>query len=368
MRIIEDTKYDFSDLLIIPKRSSLISRKNVVLEKEYNFLHSQYGYKGIPIISSNMSHTGTFEMAKALNAHGLSTALHKHYEVNELVKFFKENQDAINFYSMGILDHDYTKFKKVYAELMPSFGDLPKIKYINIDVANGYSEQFVQFVSEMRNEFPDIVIMAGTVVTGEMTEQLLISGADIVRIGIGSGSVCTTRKKTGVGYPQLSAVIECADAAHGLKGHIVSDGGCTMPGDVAKAFGGGADFVMLGGLFSGHEEGGGEYVYPEIPEGLNMTSADAELIKPTHMKFHGMSSEAAMNKYSGGVAEYRTSEGKEVLVPYRGSVENTIKEILGGLRSTCTYTGSKSLKELPKRTTFIKVNNQYNRVFGDEEK
>jgi len=356
MRIIEDVKYDFSDLLIIPKRSSLISRKNVVLEKEYTFLHSPYVYCAIPILSSNMTHTGTFEMAHALNAFGLSAAIHKHYEPQELADFFSLTHKAWNFYSMGILEHDYKKFKLVN-ELM-TFG---KIRYINIDVANGYSEQFVQFVSEMRNEFPDIVIMAGTVVTPEMTEQLLMSGADIVRIGIGSGSVCTTRKKTGVGYPQASAVIECADAAHGLKGHVVSDGGCTMPGDVSKAFGAGADFVMLGGMFAGHDEGGG------VITDSNGLRLNGDYDGKKFMSFHGMSSEAAMNKYAGGVAEYRASEGKEVLVPYRGSVENTIKEILGGLRSTCTYVGAKTLKELPKRTTFIKVNRSHNTVFGDEK-
>jgi len=347
MRIIEDTKYDFSDLLIIPKRSSLVSRKNVILEKEYNFLHSNFFYKGIPIISSNMTHTGTFEMARAMNEFCLSTAIHKHYTPEELAKFFNEPHSAMNFYSMGILEKDYEKFLEVN-ELMKD----GNIKYINIDVANGYSEQFERFVSKMRDKHPDLIIMAGTVVTPEMTEQLLVSGADIVRLGIGSGSVCTTRKKTGVGYPQASAVIECADAAHGLKGHVVSDGGCTMPGDVAKAFGAGADFVMLGGLFSGHEEGGGEEIWKTGKK---------------YLKFHGMSSETAMNKYSGGVAEYRASEGKEVLIPYRGAVENTIHEILGGIRSCCTYTGSKTLKELPKRTTFIKVNHTHNTVFGDEK-
>lgn len=346
MRIIEDTKYDFSDLLIIPKRSSLISRKNVVLEKEYEFLHSRYGYKGIPIISSNMTHTGTFEMARALNKFGLSAAIHKHYESKELAEFFDEVHGGMNFYSMGILEKDYEKFVKVNA-LMNDYS----IKYVNIDVANGYSEQFEDFVQRMRTDFPTLVIMAGTVVTPEMTEQLLLSGADIVRIGIGSGSVCTTRKKTGVGYPQLSAIIECADAAHGLKGHVVSDGGCTMPGDFSKAFGAGADFVMSGGLFSGHDEGGGEIITKEDKQ---------------YMKFHGMSSTEAMNKYAGGVAEYRASEGKEVLVPYRGVVENTIKEILGGIRSACTYVGAKTLKELPKRCTFIKINRTHNTIFGDE--
>ena len=115
-------------------------------------------------------------------------------------------------------------------------------------------------VAQVRAEFPNHTILAGNVVTGEMVEELILSGADIIKVGIGPGSVCTTRKKTGVGYPQLSAVLECADAAHGLGGHIISDGGCTCPGDVAKAFGAGADFVMMGGMLAGHDQSGGEVI------------------------------------------------------------------------------------------------------------
>jgi GMP reductase len=204
-------------------------------------------------------------------------------------------------------------------------------------------------VQRIRAAHPQLVIMAGNVVTGEMTEELLLSGADIVKVGIGPGSVCTTRKMTGVGYPQLSAVIECADAAHGLGGHICADGGCTTPGDVAKAFGAGADFVMLGGMFAGHDESGGELV-----------ERNGEKFK----RFYGMSSKTAMEKYAGGVAEYRAAEGKEVLVPYRGPVADTVQEILGGVRSACTYVGARRLKEFSKRTTFVRVTQQANEVFG----
>jgi GMP reductase len=216
-------------------------------------------------------------------------------------------------------------------------------------VANGYHENFATFVAKIRNDYPELVIMAGNVVTGEMTEELILSGADIVKVGIGPGSVCTTRKMTGVGYPQLSAVIECADAAHGLGGHICADGGCTTPGDVAKAFGGGADFVMLGGMLAGHDESGGELV-----------SRDGQPFK----RFYGMSSKAAMERYAGGVAEYRAAEGKEVLLPYRGPVAATAQDILGGVRSACTYVGARRLKELTKRTTFIRVTQQLNEIFG----
>lgn len=388
MRIIEDTKLDYSDVLIVPKRSELTSRKEVNLIRNYTFLNSKASYSGVPIISSNMDQTGTIEMADALNDFEVSTALHKHYSAEDLVNYFKQEGNLSSFYSMGISDSDFEKFKHVYAGTDGAFNK------ICIDVANGYTKQFEEFVSRIREEHPNMIIMAGSVVTPEMTEQLLRAGADIVRVGIGSGSVCTTRKLTGVGYPQLSAVIECADAAHGLRGHICADGGCQMPGDIAKAFGAGADFVMIGGMMAGHEECGGEKVYDlNYPiskeraiqkhyrlyidhktdevyklDGNDTTwSKQVYKAKPTHMKFYGMSSSAAMQKYSGGVAEYRASEGKEVLVPYRGSVDDTIKEILGGLRSACTYTGSKTLKELPKRTTFIKVNHTHNTVFGDEK-
>jgi GMP reductase len=234
---------------------------------------------------------------------------------------------------------DLEKFKNVKASL-------PKTTQLNIciDVANGYSEYFSEFVKKIRDENPQSRIMAGNVVTAEMTEELILSGADIVKIGIGPGSVCTTRKMTGVGYPQLSAIIECADAAHGLGGLICADGGIKVPGDFGKAFGAGADFVMCGGIFAGHDECGGE-------------------VEDGYMSFYGMSSDTAMNKHAGGVANYRTSEGKTVKVPYKGPVENTIKEILGGLRSTCTYVGATKLKELSKRTTFIMVNRQLNNKF-----
>jgi GMP reductase len=228
-----------------------------------------------------------------------------------------------------------------------------KLRFLCLDIANGYSEHFVDYVKKVRQEFPTKIIMAGNVVTGEMTEQLILSGADIVKVGIGPGSVCTTRKKTGVGYPQLSAVLECADAAHGVGGHIISDGGCTMPGDFAKAFGAGADFVMAGGTFSGHDESGG----------------DIKIIDGRKFKeFYGMSSAVAMKKHSGEVANYRASEGKYVLVPFRGPVQNTLSEILGGIRSACTYVGAGKLKELSKRTTFIRVlSSHHNVVFGDEK-
>jgi len=344
MHIEHEVKLDFKDVLIRPKRSTLTSRSDVDITREFVFRHAGVKYHGIPIIASNMDTTGTFEMARALDAFRLSTALHKHYSVDECVRFFRSlERKSAAFYSMGITKADEEKFKRV----VDAAGEA--VVYVCIDVANGYHENFGTFVTRIRSAYPRLVIMAGNVVTGEMTEELILSGADIVKVGIGPGSVCTTRKMTGVGYPQLSAVIECADAAHGLSGLICADGGCSTPGDVAKAFGGGADFVMLGGMFAGHEESGGERV---------------ERDGATYQRFYGMSSKAAMDRYAGGVAEYRAAEGKEVLVPYRGAVANTAQEILGGVRSACTYVGARRLKELSKRTTFVRVTQQLNEVFG----
>jgi GMP reductase len=344
MHIEHEVKLDFKDVLIRPKRSTLTSRSDVDITREFVFRHAGVKYHGIPIIASNMDTTGTFEMARALDAFRLSTALHKHYSVDECIRFFRSlERKSAAFYSMGITKADEEKFKRV----VDAAGDA--VGYVCIDVANGYHENFGTFVTRIRSAYPRLVIMAGNVVTGEMTEELVLSGADIVKVGIGPGSVCTTRKMTGVGYPQLSAVIECADAAHGLSGLICADGGCSTPGDVAKAFGGGADFVMLGGMFAGHDESGGERV---------------ERDGATYQRFYGMSSKAAMERYAGGVAEYRAAEGKEVLVPYRGPVANTAQEILGGVRSACTYVGARRLKELSKRTTFVRVTQQLNEVFG----
>jgi len=281
--------------------------------------------------------------------HKMFTAVHKHYTNEHWAKFLAEAPNGVeNFIaiSTGTSTDDFEKLTDI-------LNDNPKLRFICIDVANGYSEHFVAFVKQVRKRFSDKVIIAGNVVTGVMVEELLLSGADIIKVGIGPGSVCTTRVKTGVGYPQLSAIIECADAAHGLGGQIISDGGCSTPGDVAKAFGAGADFVMLGGMLAGHDESGGE------------------LIEKSGQKmklFYGMSSATAMKKHSGGVAEYRASEGKTVQVPYRGAVEETVLDILGGVRSTCTYVGASQLKELSKRTTFIRVAEQENQVYTREEK
>lgn len=352
MRIEADLKLGFKDVLIRPKRSTLHSRAQVSLERTFRLRHTGQTWTGIPLMAANMDTVGTFAMATELARHQLVTAVHKHYALEEWIAFVAAARDAgveslpQVAISTGILDNDLDKLDQILERC-------PELLLICLDVANGYSEQFVACVSRVRARHPDKIIIAGNVVTGEMVEELLLAGADIIKVGIGPGSVCTTRVKTGVGYPQLSAIIECADAAHGLSGQIISDGGCTCAGDVAKAFGAGADFVMLGGMLAGHDEGGGTVIERE---------------GRYFCEFYGMSSQTAMQKYSGGVADYRASEGKTVVVPYRGPVAETVRDILGGLRSACTYVGAACLKELTKRTTFVRVTEQENPVFTERDR
>jgi GMP reductase len=347
MHIESDIKLGFKDVMLRPKRSTLGSRSAVSLDRKFKFLHTDSTWEGVPIMAANMDTVGTMAMAKALASQKMFTCLHKHYTAEQWKSFMQADGNLIADYiaiSSGTATADAEKLNLILKENTA-------LRFICIDVANGYSEHFVAFVKSTREKYPDKVIIAGNVVTGEMVEELLLAGADIIKVGIGPGSVCTTRVKTGVGYPQLSAIIECADAAHGLGGQIISDGGCKVPGDVVKAFGGGADFVMLGGMLAGHEESGGELV-----------EKDGKRYK----LFYGMSSETAMNKYSGGVADYRASEGKTTQILYRGEVIDTVQDILGGLRSACTYVGAKVLKELTKRTTFIRVEEQHNQWFGED--
>lgn len=340
MRIEDDVKLDYSDVLLRPKRSQLTSRSEVDLTRTYRFEDKEW--TGIPIAAANMDTTGTIEIALEFEKQKMLTCLHKHYSVEELYDYFFIPR-PYTAYSMGITDADVHKWNLIKSKL-----PVGNISFVCIDVANGYTERFIDFVRKFKDDNPNIIIIAGNVVTSDVTEQLILAGADIVKVGIGPGSVCTTRIKTGVGYPQLSAVIECADAAHGLGGLVMADGGCTTPGDVAKAFGAGADFVMIGGMFAGHEESGGE------------TKVIGDKV---YKVFYGMSSKRANEEYSGGLAMYKAAEGKEVLIPFRGKISETVQEILGGVRSSCTYVGASSLKNLSKCTTFIRVNNTHNKIF-----
>lgn len=337
MHIEEETKLDFGDVLIRPKTSTMSSRKEVSLERTFVFKHASIFYKGTPIIAANMDTVGTMEMAAALGKHGMSAALHKFYSEEKLINHFIDDgmrENSQSWYTLGITGAEMDKLKTIMQTTTPRF--------ICMDVANGYQDAFIDAVKRLRDLVgTGSVIMAGNVVTGEITETLIKAGADCVKTGIGPGSQCSTRRMTGVGYPQLSAIIECADAAHQVKGRICADGGCRTPGDVAKAFGAGADFVMLGGMLAGHYEGGADIEYHHGKE---------------YMRFYGMSSEEAMVKHYGEVASHRAAEGVSTLIPCKGQVEGTVQEILGGVRSMLTYIGARNLKEAPLRTTFIKVN------------
>jgi GMP reductase len=370
MRIENEILLDYSDVLIRPKRSTLTSRKDVELTRKFVFRNyvpdfpeniEDIHYYGVPIMAANMDGVGTFAMATKLAKQGIFTCLVKTYSKEELTNFFINASYDITAsvaMSIGTSNADYDKFVQVYARVGS------KLKYLCIDVANGYTEAFVSHIRNIRKIYPHIVIIAGNVVTADQTQELILNGADIVKVGIGPGSVCTTRIQTGVGYPQLSAVIECADAAHGLGGHIIADGGCTCPGDVAKAFASGADFVMLGSMLAGTDQGGGEVINRAFKTGEIHYDTGEEVVEAKQfVQFYGMSSETANNKHFGGLKNYRSSEGRTVLIPYKGNVENTIQDLLGGIRSTCTYVGASTLKQLSKCTTFVRVNNQFNRTY-----
>lgn len=344
MRIEEELKLDYSDVLFRPKRSTLASRKEVDLSRTYKFRYSQNEWSGVPIMASNMDGVGEMGVAEKLSEFNMITCLTKQHDVKKLGHYKNlKNLNKNIALSIGIKKEDFERLDKVLKEF--SF-----FKFICVDVANGYSERFSSFIKSVREKYPTKTIIAGNVVTADMTQELVLSGADIVKVGIGPGSVCTTRIQTGVGYPQLSAVMECADAAHGLGAHIIADGGCTCPGDVAKAFGAGADFTMLGGMLAGHDEGKGKLIKDKGKK---------------YIEFYGSSSLVANKKYYGGLSDYRSSEGKVVRIKYRGKIKDTILDILGGIRSSCTYVGAPSLKQLSKCTTFVRVTNQSNKTFAD---
>ena len=343
MRIEQDIKLDYKDVLFKPKRSKLESRRDVDLTRTFKF-HYGNEWTGVPIMSSNMDGVGTFAMAKVLQNHKMITVMRKHYSVDDWTKNAKGVKMKYLSVCTGtgvIWDPDAPD----YATMKAVLAMYPDIKFITVDVANAYHENYADFISRVRDEYPDKTIIAGNVISAEMTEELIIKGADIVKCGIGPGSVCTTRLMTGVGVPQLSGIIECADAANGIGGHIIADGGCVYPGDVAKAFGAGAHFVMLGGMLAGHDESEGEVVNGKI-------------------QFYGMSSDAAMATHGTRKDGYRGAEGKVVQLPHKGPVDPTVIEILGGVRSTCTYIGAKRIKDMPKCTTFVRCTQQVNQVFN----
>ena len=345
MRIEADIKLDYQDVLFKPKRSTLTSRKDVDLTRTFKFYNSGKEWTGTPIMASNMDGVGTFEMAKVLQDNKMITVLRKHYSLDDWKTAIGDGV-KMKYLSVctgtGVIWDDDAPD---YATMKAVLEKYPDVPFICVDVANGYHENYADFIGRLRDQYPDKTIIAGNVITAEMTEELILKGADIVKCGIGPGSVCTTRLMTGVGVPQLSGIIECADAANGVGGHVIADGGCVYPGDVAKAFGAGAHFVMLGGMLAGHDESEGEIINGKVT-------------------FYGMSSDAAMAKHGRRKDGYRGAEGKVVQIPHKGSVDGTITEILGGVRSACTYIGAKRLKDMPKCATFVQVNNQVNNVYG----
>ena len=344
MRIEQDIKLDYKDVLFKPKRSKLESRRDVDLTRTFKFHNSGNEWTGVPVMASNMDGVGTFAMAKVLQDHKMITVMRKHYTVDDWTKNAKGVKMKYLSVCTGtgiIWDPDAPD----YATMKAVLAMYPDIKFITVDVANAYHENYADFIARLRDEYPDKTIIAGNVISAEMTEELIIKGADIVKCGIGPGSVCTTRTMTGVGVPQLSGIIECADAANGIGGHIMADGGCVFPGDVSKAFGAGAHFVMLGGMLAGHDESEGKVVNGKI-------------------QFYGMSSNAAMAVHGTRKDGYRGAEGKVVELPHKGPVDATVVEILGGLRSTATYIGAKRIKDMPKCTTFVRVTQQVNQVFN----
>ena len=343
MLIEDDVKLDYSDVLIRPKRSTLTSRFDVELERTYTFYHSCKEWTGVPIMSSNMDTVGTFEMHEELSLHGMVTCIARHHNTDGMPWHLAERRNKLCVMS-GISD-------KEILELVGVANTYKDVSFVGLDVANGYTINFVQAIKHLRTLLPSATIIAGNVVTADMTAELILAGADIVKVGVGPGSVCTTRIKTGIGYPQLSAVIECADAAHGVGGHIIADGGCNSSGDIVKAFAAGADFVMIGGMLAGHDECDGELIFED------------DNPDPIGMNFYGMASKTAMDRHGHANREYRGEEGKTVTVPYRGAVRDTVVDILSGVRSGCTYVGANRLKDLTKCATFVKVNSTHNRVY-----
>ena len=345
MRIKEELKLNFDDVLLQPKRSTLSSRSEGVMTRQFTFANADRTMDFFPILASNMDGVGTFSMAKVLQQHKMMTVITKSTTLDE---WKAAAGTGLRMQSLSVCTgsnvmHD--KDAADYANMKAVLDSFPDVKMITVDVANAYHENFIDFIKKVRDEFPNKIIVAGNVVTPEMVEELIINGADIVKIGIGPGSVCTTRTMTGVGVPQFSAIVECTDAANGVNGHIMADGGCVHPGDIAKAFGGGAHMVMIGGMLAGHDES-------------EQTVVDGKV------EFYGMSSDRAREKHGKRKDGYRGNEGRFISLPYRGPVNNTVEDILGGVRSACTYIGARRLKDMPKCATFVRCNSNINLVYA----
>ena len=344
MRLDNEIKLDYKDVLLKPKRSTLSSRRDVEMTRTLTFRNSKESYNCCPIVASNMDGVGTFSMAKVLQEYKMMTVITKTTTLEQW-KQAVGSGIKLKYLSVCVGAKKDAKDYIIMQQVLKSF---PDVKFITVDVANGYHIRFADFIKRVRDEFPDKTIIAGNVVTAELVEELIIQGADIVKVGIGPGSVCTTRIMAGVGVPQFSAVMECADAANGVGGHIMADGGCVEPGDVAKAFGGGAHFIMLGGMLAGHNE------------------SEIEL-KNGKREFYGSSSDRAREVHGKSKEGYRGNEGRAIVIPDRGPVKNTIEDLLGGIRSSCTYIGAIRLKDIPKCASFVRCNSQLNIAYDSYE-
>ena len=344
MRINYDAKLNFEDVLLQPKRSTLTSRADVDMLREFTFRNSGKVKSILPIFASNMDGVGTFSMAKVLQEYKMMTVITKSTTVDQWKQAVGEGVKLQNVSVCTGSNKMWDEDAEDYSNMRKVLESFPDVKYITIDVANAYHQNFVGFVQQVRDEFPDKVIIAGNVVTPEMVEELIINGADIVKIGIGPGSVCTTRTMTGVGVPQFSAILDCADAANGVDGHIMADGGCVFPGDISKALGAGAHMVMIGGMLAGHDES-------EQP------------VVDGHVEFYGMSSDRAREVHGKRKDGYRSNEGRHIKLPHRGPVKQTVEDILGGVRSSCTYIGARRIKDMAKCASFITTYNAQNKVY-----
>jgi len=343
MIINADPKLDYSDVLIVPQKSNVKSRKEVCLEVSKTF-NNGTSWSGVPIMAANMSTVGTHKMALVLSEYNIVTCLRKGGDYYS--SFASANPDKEKYVSLTLgLDAE--------SKLFVDSADIKDPTFICVDVANGYMTEFHNFTRKVREKWPKSILIAGNVVTPEGVEELSKVGVDLVKVGIGSGSMCLTRRVAGVGYPQLSAVLECAQTAEAFGIGIVADGGIIYPGDFAKAYVAGAAFVMAGGMFAGHDECGGEIRHGEHGE--------------LRMLHYGMSSKTANEKYNGGLSDYRASEGRTVEVPYRGSIRNTIQDVFGGLRSACSYVGAFNLPELYLNGKLVKVNRTINNIFENHE-
>ena len=354
-KISDDIKLSYDDVLIVPQANSFKSRKDIEVEVEYGFLHSSKVFRGVPIMTANMATCGTFEIAKVLSTYNIITTFHKYYTVSEYVDFFKEfNSSYTICYTLGSREKDIEQLKEmIEMRLIDNFD------FICIDVPNGYIDVFIETISLVRGLCPNHIIIAGNVVTPEQTLKCLKAGCDVVKIGIGPGSACTTRRMAGVGYPQISAVLECSKVAQeyvaktGHRGRVICDGGQQFVGDVCKGFCAGADFNMFGSMFSGYDESGGEVV---------------EFYGKKYKEYFGSSSTKALNKFYGKKDKHRASEGRETYVEYKGSIHDFIQELFGGIRSCGTYIGAKGISEFFERSVFVRTNQQVTNYLEQNEK